>query len=985
MNSLIRSSLPALALASVTTLFGAAPANDNLSAAIDLGTSASASATGTNVAATTQSGESTLPSDGAGATVWWKWKAPSAGIVTVTTYGIGFDATMKVYSGPASSPTIAGLTAVAMAGTSEGNAGKGFKFTFTAVSGTTYYFQVDGNTAGFTSNADFSGNVQNGTVRFSLYRGTYAPPTITTQYFGIGVAAGQTMTFQSGAQAAGSQTLVYQWYQTDPSGDSTLLLDANSPLASGETISGAATAVIQLGNMPLSVSGNQITLVASNSDGSGSVSANPGSMSVFYTDAHIDTAPTGATTGSTTNINAGQTATFTVVADGGPLPTFQWIKNDNNLAPGGNISIVNTFDANSNLNTSVLSITNASSSDNGTYYVVVKNTTSHQNTLYSPSPDGGVNPAPITLTVTGKANQTAPTISSASSTTFGSSYTATESNSGFGALSWAMGSGANTAGASINSSSGVVIFTSAGSFTIKATFAGDSTHNAATSADFTVTVNKASQSAPVISSGASTTFGAAYTATANTGTGALSWALGSGSTATGAAINSSSGAISYTSVGTIVIKATFAGDANHNSATSANFTVTVNKAAATFALNKTSFTYTGSAQGPTVVPTPSNATFTSGGTVSATNAGSYTATATATGNYSGSNSSLGWSIAKANQAAPVISSAATATVGTPYTATANTGSGALSWALGTGSTAASAGINASTGAVTFTGAGTVVINASFAGDTNHNAATSANFTITVSTATVSTPHPMDFDGDGHNDLVWSNLTTGDRAIWYMNGVTIKSFGYIAGIPTDWRIVGTGDIDGDGHSDLIWENVSTGDRTFWQMNNTTILNFGYLGLVDTAWHIAATGDFNGDGKMDIIWENHTTGDRAIWYLNNGAVSSFGYIAGIDTAWHIVAAADFDGDGKTDLLWENVNTGDRSLWLMDGINILNFVYVAGVDTHWHIVGAVDINGDGKPDLLWENTSTGDRTVWYMNGASLVGMDYIAFVDPAWEIAP
>ncbi|HWA28341.1 MAG TPA: immunoglobulin domain-containing protein, partial [Lacunisphaera sp.] len=171
------------------------------------------------------------------------------------------------------------------------------------------------------------------------------------------------------------------------------------------------------------------------------------------------------------------------------------------------------------------------------------------------------------------------------------------------------------------------------------------------SASGTLVIGKANPSAPVISSPASTTFGSSYTAAANSGNGALDWALGSGSSASGAGIDASTGAISYTSVGTVVIKVRSAGDANHNaSAYSSDFTVTVVPQPVSFALGATSFTYNGSAQGPSVVPTPGNATFTPGGTLSATNAGTYTATATATGNYTGSSNSLTWSIAKATAA-----------------------------------------------------------------------------------------------------------------------------------------------------------------------------------------------------------------------------------------------------------------------------------------------------------------------------------------------
>ncbi|HVU17394.1 MAG TPA: FG-GAP-like repeat-containing protein [Candidatus Didemnitutus sp.] len=245
--------------------------------------------------------------------------------------------------------------------------------------------------------------------------------------------------------------------------------------------------------------------------------------------------------------------------------------------------------------------------------------------------------------------------------------------------------------------------------------------------------------------------------------------------------------------------------------------------------------------------------------------------------------------------------------------------------------------------------------------------------------------PADFNGDGSSDLLWENSAGIDRALWYMNGTSIASFDYLAGIDAAWKIVGTGDFDGDGQTDIAWENVATGDRTCWFMNGKTITNFGYFALVDPVWHIAAIGDFDGDGKPDLVWENNATGDRAVWFLDGVTIKSFGYIAGIDPVWHIVGAADFDGDGQTDLVWENRTTGDRTIWYMNGAALSTFGYIGSVPGAWRIAMVSDMDGDGHPDLVWENSNTGDRAIWLLNDATLISSPYLAYVDPAWRIAP
>ncbi len=90
--------------------------------------------------------------------------------------------------------------------------------------------------------------------------------------------------------------------------------------------------------------------------------------------------------------------------------------------------------------------------------------------------------------------------------------------------------------------------------------------------------------------------------------------------------------------------------ADYNSA-SASVSLTVNAQPVTFTIAPVSFTYNGSAQGPTITPSVAGATYSTSGSTAATAAGSYSVTATATGNYTGSGSAA-WTIAKVT---PVIS------------------------------------------------------------------------------------------------------------------------------------------------------------------------------------------------------------------------------------------------------------------------------------------------------------------------------------------
>src|SRR5208282_4401138 len=131
-----------------------------------------------------------------------------------------------------------------------------------------------------------------------------------------------------------------------------------------------------------------------------------------------------------------------------------------------------------------------------------------------------------------------------------------------------------------------------------------------------------------------------------------------------------------------------------------------------------------------------------------------------------------------------------------------------------------------------------------------------------------TVNTHDFNGDGYSDITWRD-TSGDVAIWLMNGTSIlnPTASYVATVsPSTWSIVGQRDFNGDGKADILWHDTS-GDVAIWEMNGATILNptATYVATVSTAWSIVGTGDFNGDGRADLLWHD-TSGDVAIWLMN-----------------------------------------------------------------------------------------------------------------------
>jgi uncharacterized membrane protein len=115
--------------------------------------------------------------------------------------------------------------------------------------------------------------------------------------------------------------------------------------------------------------------------------------------------------------------------------------------------------------------------------------------------------------------------------------------------------------------------------------------------------------------------------------------------------------------------------------------------------------------------------------------------------------------------------------------------------------------------------------------------------------------------------------------------------WIAHIPVSSTRVSTHDFNGDGTSDILWRDTS-GNTAIWFMNGTSSIGGGSLGTVPTSWSIVGQRDFNGDGKSDTLWRD-TSGNVAMWLMNGtsmlgGALSARCQPVGLSSALAILTA-------------------------------------------------------------------------------------------------
>ena len=257
--------------------------------------------------------------------------------------------------------------------------------------------------------------------------------------------------------------------------------------------------------------------------------------------------------------------------------------------------------------------------------------------------------------------------------------------------------------------------------------------------------------------------------------------------------------------------------------------------------------------------------------------------------------------------------------------------------------------------------------------------TIAGFRSSVVPSTGDAPllRAMDYDGDGHSDILFDLPAERRFVVWRMrNGSRVSSTS--TSFKGAYSLVDAGDLNGDGRDDAV----------FWEQGRRQLIlatsrasGFDLYRLPythETNFVPIAVADINGNGRSDILLWNAATGRLTVWYMSGGTRSS-SVTYNVGAQYRFVGVGDVNIDGRSDILWTNAQR-NILLSVSRGTTFDHYVLGYTYGSTSEMIGFHDVSGDGRADIVFRQTDGRRLMSWSMNGRYRTGTK-AASIDPAY----
>jgi len=219
---------------------------------------------------------------------------------------------------------------------------------------------------------------------------------------------------------------------------------------------------------------------------------------------------------------------------------------------------------------------------------------------------------------------------------------------------------------------------------------------------------------------------------------------------------------------------------------------------------------------------------------------------------------------------------------------------------------------------------------------------------------------LDFDGDGDNDLIARDPTTGDWWLTDYEGTRSTTSRIANWNPaTEWIYLQTVDFDGNGSQDLVGWDKTTGDWMWLRSENGNIVS-SVIGAWDPAnsWADVMIADMFGTGRPLIVGRNVSTGYWwGTWKTEDGY--STRYMTGFNPlrSYANTMLVDFEGTGKQTIVTFDLGSGRwYSIQFTANTFKQSLMTTWDVPTEWQNIFVADVDGDGKESLFGRNRTSG-----------------------------